>query len=157
IKVPAVVIHGDRDPMMPLEGGKDTAANIPGAELRIIPGIGHDLPTPLINTIADGIAMAASRATAVKATYGARGFSPGCRNAPLKASAYPQSLGLVGLDFLDRAKECRISRGQHQVRRTHDRHEIAAGVPRLGIVQQVAGAVGYSARPVVNHRQSEEI
>jgi pimeloyl-ACP methyl ester carboxylesterase len=66
IKVPAVVIHGDRDPMMPLEGGKDTAANIPGAELRIVPGMGHDLPIPLIKTIADGIASAASRATGEK-------------------------------------------------------------------------------------------
>jgi pimeloyl-ACP methyl ester carboxylesterase len=63
IKVPAVVIHGSLDPMMPLEGGKDTAANLPGAELRIIPGMGHDLPIPLIKAIADGITSAAVRAT----------------------------------------------------------------------------------------------
>jgi pimeloyl-ACP methyl ester carboxylesterase len=62
IKVPAVVIHGSLDPMMPLEGGKDTAANIPGAELRVIPGMGHDLPIPLIKTVADGITRAAVRA-----------------------------------------------------------------------------------------------
>jgi pimeloyl-ACP methyl ester carboxylesterase len=63
IKVPTVVIHGALDPMMPLAGGKDTAANIPGAELRIIPGMGHDLPIPLIKIIADGITAAAVRAT----------------------------------------------------------------------------------------------
>ena len=60
IKVPAVVVHGSLDPFMPVEGGKDTAANIPGAELRIIPGMGHDLPIPLIKTIADAITAAAT-------------------------------------------------------------------------------------------------
>jgi hypothetical protein len=52
---------------MSVEGGKDTAANIPGAELRIIKGMGHDLPIPLANTIADAIGAAASRATGAKA------------------------------------------------------------------------------------------
>jgi pimeloyl-ACP methyl ester carboxylesterase len=63
IKVPTVVVHGAKDPIMSVEGGKDTAANIPGAELRIIPGMGHDLPIPLVGTIADAITAAASRAT----------------------------------------------------------------------------------------------
>jgi pimeloyl-ACP methyl ester carboxylesterase len=63
IKVPAVVVHGAKDPIMSVEGGKDTAANIPGAELRIIPGMGHDLPIRLVDTIADAITAAASRAT----------------------------------------------------------------------------------------------
>jgi pimeloyl-ACP methyl ester carboxylesterase len=67
IKVPAVVVHGAEDPLMPIEGGKDTAANIPGAELRVIPGMGHDLPVPLVKTIADAITAAASRATGAKA------------------------------------------------------------------------------------------
>jgi pimeloyl-ACP methyl ester carboxylesterase len=42
--VPALVIHGADDPLVPVEGGKDTAAAIPGAELIIIDGMGHDLP-----------------------------------------------------------------------------------------------------------------
>jgi len=67
IKVPTVVVHGAEDPLMSVEGGKDTAANIPGAELRIIPGMGHDLPIPLAKTIADAIVSAASRATGAKA------------------------------------------------------------------------------------------
>ncbi|HEV3165468.1 MAG TPA: alpha/beta hydrolase [Isosphaeraceae bacterium] len=66
IKVPTVVVHGAEDPLMSVEGGKDTAANIPGAELRIIPGMGHDLPIPLAKTIADAIIAAASRATGAK-------------------------------------------------------------------------------------------
>ena len=67
VKVPTVVVHGAKDPIMSVEGGKDTAANIPGAELRIIPGMGHDLPIPLVTTIADAITAAAFRATGAKA------------------------------------------------------------------------------------------
>jgi pimeloyl-ACP methyl ester carboxylesterase len=66
IKAPTVVVHGAEDPLMSVEGGKDTARNIPGAELRIIPGMGHDLPIPLVNVIADAISAAASRAGAPK-------------------------------------------------------------------------------------------
>ncbi|AGA28424.1 alpha/beta fold hydrolase [Singulisphaera acidiphila] len=66
IQAPTVVVHGAEDPLISVEGGKDTAANIPGAELRIIPGMGHDLPIPLAKTIADAIAAAASRAKATK-------------------------------------------------------------------------------------------
>ena len=42
--VPTLVIHGTEDPLVLLEGGKDTAEAIPGAELIIIDGMGHDLP-----------------------------------------------------------------------------------------------------------------
>jgi pimeloyl-ACP methyl ester carboxylesterase len=66
IKVPTVVVHGALDPLMSVEGGKDTASNIPGAELRIIPGMGHDLPIPLVKTIADAITTAASRASGAR-------------------------------------------------------------------------------------------
>ncbi len=68
IRAPTVVVHGEKDPIMSVEGGKDTAANIPGAELRIIPGMGHDLPIPLVKTIADAVAAAASRAAGAKAS-----------------------------------------------------------------------------------------
>lgn len=44
-----------------MEAGKDTAASIPGAELRIIPGLVHDLPDALVPVFADAIAAAAKR------------------------------------------------------------------------------------------------
>jgi pimeloyl-ACP methyl ester carboxylesterase len=44
VSVPTLVIHGDDDPLVPIEAGKDTAEAIPGAELMIIEGMGHDLP-----------------------------------------------------------------------------------------------------------------
>lgn len=44
ISVPTLVIHGTDDPLMPVECGKDTAEAVPGAELKIIDGMGHDVP-----------------------------------------------------------------------------------------------------------------
>ncbi|MDO8322445.1 MAG: alpha/beta hydrolase [Phenylobacterium sp.] len=62
ITAPTVVIHGEADPLVPVEGGRDTAASIPGAELHTIPGMGHDLPHQLIPRIADLIERATARA-----------------------------------------------------------------------------------------------
>jgi len=61
IKAPTVVLHGDADPLVSVEGGKDLAANIAGAELRIIPGMGHDLPPGLYDTLIDAISRAVER------------------------------------------------------------------------------------------------
>jgi pimeloyl-ACP methyl ester carboxylesterase len=44
LKVPTLVIHGIQDPLVSVEGGKDTAKAIPGAKLMLIEGMGHDLP-----------------------------------------------------------------------------------------------------------------
>ena len=44
LTVPTLVIHGADDPMVDVSGGRATAAAIPGAELMIIDGMGHDLP-----------------------------------------------------------------------------------------------------------------
>jgi pimeloyl-ACP methyl ester carboxylesterase len=44
VTVPALVIHGTDDPVVPMEAGKDTAEAIPGARLMLIEGMGHDLP-----------------------------------------------------------------------------------------------------------------
>ena len=44
VRVPTLVIHGDIDPLIPVQGGIETAQAIPGAQLMIIEGMGHDLP-----------------------------------------------------------------------------------------------------------------
>jgi pimeloyl-ACP methyl ester carboxylesterase len=44
ISIPSLIIHGDCDPLVPVECGYDTAEAIPGAELLIIKGMGHDIP-----------------------------------------------------------------------------------------------------------------
>ncbi|OJU15450.1 MULTISPECIES: alpha/beta hydrolase [unclassified Sphingomonas] len=51
IAAPTVVIHGADDPLVPAEGGRDTAAAIPGARLVEIPGMGHTLPPEVIPTV----------------------------------------------------------------------------------------------------------
>jgi pimeloyl-ACP methyl ester carboxylesterase len=62
ITAPTLVIHGDADPLIRVEGGRDTAACIPGAELEIIPGMGHDVAPALYDTIVDGICRTIARA-----------------------------------------------------------------------------------------------
>jgi pimeloyl-ACP methyl ester carboxylesterase len=62
ITAPTVVLHGADDPLVPVDGGKDTAATIPGAELRIIDGMGHDLPEGVRGAFVDAVKTAAARA-----------------------------------------------------------------------------------------------
>lgn len=52
IRQPALVIHGNQDPLLPLACGRDTAAAIPGSQLRVIEGMGHDLPHALLPQLA---------------------------------------------------------------------------------------------------------
>ena len=61
ITAPTVVVHGAADPLVPVQGGHDTAENIPGAELVIIPGMGHDLPPVLYDTIINAIVRVTER------------------------------------------------------------------------------------------------
>jgi pimeloyl-ACP methyl ester carboxylesterase len=63
IAVPTLVLHGEDDPLVPCEGGRDTAACIPGAKLKTIRGWGHDLPLELVDEVADAIAGHAKSAT----------------------------------------------------------------------------------------------
>ena len=44
VRVPTLVIHGDVDPLVPLSAGEATARAIPGAELLVIPDMGHEIP-----------------------------------------------------------------------------------------------------------------
>ena len=56
VTTPTLVIHGVHDPLVPVEGGRDTAKSIPGAKLLEIEGMGHDLPLELVEQIADAVA-----------------------------------------------------------------------------------------------------
>lgn len=48
VSCPALVIHGGDDPLVPLEGGKDTAASIPGCRLVVVPRMAHDFTNALV-------------------------------------------------------------------------------------------------------------
>ncbi|MEM1315065.1 MAG: alpha/beta fold hydrolase [Pseudomonadota bacterium] len=43
IDAPTLIIHGTDDALLPIEHGRDLARRIPGAELREVEGMGHDL------------------------------------------------------------------------------------------------------------------
>lgn len=53
LRVPTAVIHGEADPLIPPEAGRDLARRIPGATLDLIPGMGHDLPQELLPRFAE--------------------------------------------------------------------------------------------------------
>ena len=62
LEVPALVLHGTADRMVHVSGGRATARAIPGAELLLIDGMGHDLPRDLYDTFVDAIARTVGRA-----------------------------------------------------------------------------------------------
>lgn len=55
IKVPTLVLHGDDDPLLPVECGRDVAALVLGAEIETWPGWGHDFPKAMIPKVIDRI------------------------------------------------------------------------------------------------------
>ena len=55
VRVPTLVMHGEDDPLLPVDGGRDVARLVPGAELQTIAGWGHDFPAQLVPTIVDRI------------------------------------------------------------------------------------------------------
>ena len=62
VRVPTLVVHGLADKMVHVSGGRATAAAIPGAELLLVDGMGHDLPAELYDTFAQAIRRTADRA-----------------------------------------------------------------------------------------------
>lgn len=62
LQTPTTVIHGNKDPLVRTSGGRATAKAIPGAKLKLIDGMGHDLPRELWPTFVDEIAANAARA-----------------------------------------------------------------------------------------------
>ncbi|WP_218779844.1 alpha/beta fold hydrolase [Hymenobacter crusticola] len=62
LQVPTLVVHGDADPLVPVAAGQDVAATIPGAEWRLLPGMGHEVPLQLVPVLVDAITAVATRA-----------------------------------------------------------------------------------------------
>ena len=52
VGVPTLVVHGAEDPLVTLPGGEATAAAVPGAELWVVEGMGHDLPAAVLPELA---------------------------------------------------------------------------------------------------------
>lgn len=65
-KVPALIVHGEIDPHLPVENAHRTAAAIPGSKLVIIPDLAHDLPPQKWDQIIDLITDHAREAQATR-------------------------------------------------------------------------------------------
>ncbi len=61
LALPALVFHGTIDKVIQPDGGRATAAAIPGAELVEVPGMGHDLPRWVWPQLIDAISRTAAR------------------------------------------------------------------------------------------------
>jgi pimeloyl-ACP methyl ester carboxylesterase len=64
VSVPTLVLHGADDPLVDVSGGRATARAIPGSELAVFDGMGHNLPRELWAEIARRIGDLVQRAEA---------------------------------------------------------------------------------------------
>lgn len=55
IAAPTLVVHGDHDPLLPLSHGEALRDAIPGAELLVLEGAGHDLPRAVWDDFVSGL------------------------------------------------------------------------------------------------------
>ena len=62
LRIPSLVIHGLSDRMVHVSGGRATSHAIPGSELLLVPGMGHDLPIAFHETFVEAIRRTADRA-----------------------------------------------------------------------------------------------
>ncbi len=62
LQVPTLVIHGADDTLIGVSGGRATAAAVPGAELLVLDGVGHEVPRGVWPVVVDRIAGLVARA-----------------------------------------------------------------------------------------------
>ncbi|MEY2418744.1 MAG: hypothetical protein QOG90_1424 [Actinomycetota bacterium] len=62
LKVPALIVHGDADRLVPIEAGRLTHECIPGSRFEVVAGMGHDYPPQIWDTIVELISKHALNA-----------------------------------------------------------------------------------------------
>lgn len=72
LRVPTVVVHGADDPLVDVSGGYATAQAIPGSELFVFDGMGHDLPRELWPEVTARIAQLVERVEASRVDHRGR-------------------------------------------------------------------------------------
>ncbi len=78
LRTRTLVLHGAADPLIKPEAGRHTAACIPGAELKIIEGWGHNFPRLAIPMLVDHIATFVETVEHDRDEAFARPVTPGC-------------------------------------------------------------------------------
>jgi pimeloyl-ACP methyl ester carboxylesterase len=56
IRVPVLVIHGEEDPILPVENGQAIASGIADSQLLVLPGTAHELPLSQVAIITERVA-----------------------------------------------------------------------------------------------------
>ncbi len=64
IRAPTVIVHGRADPLVPVAAAYDLGRKIPGATVRIVDGMGHDLAPGVVPLLLSAIDEAVQRASA---------------------------------------------------------------------------------------------
>ncbi|MEV6909641.1 alpha/beta hydrolase [Amycolatopsis sp. NPDC051071] len=62
LRLPALVVHGSKDPLVHVSGGRATARALRESELDVVAGMGHDLPRPIWPRLVRGLVRTADRA-----------------------------------------------------------------------------------------------
>lgn len=78
LRVPALVLHGSSDTLIPPEAGRHTAAQIQGAEHHEIEGWGHDMPVGVIPELREKIVPFVTRVEEMREDGFAIPAQPGC-------------------------------------------------------------------------------
>ena len=63
ISAPTIIVQGDADPIVPVAAAEELANLIPNADLRMIPGLGHNIPDAAVPQVVDAITAAAQAAS----------------------------------------------------------------------------------------------
>jgi len=66
VTVPTLVVHGEVDPLIQVDGGRATADAIAGSELLVLPGMAHDIPRALWATVVDAVVALVHRAESAR-------------------------------------------------------------------------------------------
>jgi proline iminopeptidase len=64
LNLPALVIHGEADPLVNVKSGVAIAKSIPNSQLKIFPGMGHEIPLPLVDEMVDLISKLCAQSKA---------------------------------------------------------------------------------------------
>jgi len=62
VTAPTLVVHGELDPLVQSSGGERTAEAVPGAELLLVPDMGHDVAPSMWSTLFDALDRLTARA-----------------------------------------------------------------------------------------------
>jgi pimeloyl-ACP methyl ester carboxylesterase len=62
VRTPTLIVHGTRDPLLPVRGARAMVRLMPNAELLVVEGMGHAIASFRYEMMADAVQRNANRA-----------------------------------------------------------------------------------------------